>query len=130
MTRTGDLSFLDNVIDRSTGTIVARVTIENHDYAMLPGQYVRVRLLIRDEPNALMAPVAALGSNQMGKYVYVVSKDDKAELRPLELGPTDGALVSVTKGLSEGDRVIVGNLQKIGPGSPVQAILTDKKSNP
>jgi len=130
ITRKGQLSFLDNVIDRSTGTIIARVTIENHDFALLPGQYVRVRLLIRDEPDALMAPVAALGSNQMGKYVYVVGQGDKAEMRPLELGPNDGPLVSVRKGLSEGDRVIVGNLQKIGPGSPVQALPSDKKANP
>jgi multidrug efflux system membrane fusion protein len=130
VTRKGELSFLDNVIDRATGTIVARVTIKNEDFALLPGQYVRVKLLLGDEPDALMAPVAALGSSQMGKYVYVVGKDDKAELRPLELGPNDGPLVSVVKGLSEGDRVIVGNLQKIGPGSPVKALPVEKKANP
>jgi multidrug efflux system membrane fusion protein len=130
VTRNGEMTFLDNVIDRSTGTIVARVTIQNPDYALLPGQYVRVKLLIRDEPDALMAPVTALGSNQMGKYVYVVGKNDKAELRPLELGPDDGALVSVVKGLSEGDRVIVGNLQKIGPGSPVKVLSEGKKAVP
>ncbi len=130
VTRKGMLTFLDNVIDRSTGTIVARVTIENRDFALLPGQYVHVRLLIRDQRDALMAPVAALGSNQMGKYVYVVGQDDKAELRPLELGPADGPLVSVVKGLSEGDRVIVGNLQKIGPGSPVSVPSVDKKIKP
>ena len=79
---------------------------------LLPGQYVRVRLRVREERDALMAPAAALGSNQMGKFVYVVGAGDKAEIRPLELGPTDGALVSVKKGLHEGDRVIVGNLQE------------------
>ncbi len=120
--RKGELTFLDNIIDRATGTIVARVTIDNPDFALRPGQYVRVRLLLRDEPDALMAPMTALGSNQMGKFVYVVGEGDKAEMRPLELGPSDGALISVTKGLSEGDRVIVGNLQKIGPGSPVKAL--------
>ena len=62
----------------------------------------------------------------MGKFVYVVGEDDKAELRPLVLGPADGALVSVVKGVSEGERVIVGNLQKIGPGSPVQALPEGK----
>ena len=118
----GELTFLDNAIDRGTGTIVARVTIKNADFTLLPGQYVRVKLLLREEPNALMAPVAALGSNQMGKFVYVVGEGDKAEIRPLTLGPSDGALVSVVKGLSEGDKVIVGNLQKIGPGSPVKAL--------
>jgi multidrug efflux system membrane fusion protein len=128
LTRTGELTFLDNVIDRSTGTIVARVTVPNPDFALLPGQYVRVRLRIREERDALMAPAAALGSNQMGKFVYVVGSGDKAEMRPLELGPTDGTLVSVKKGLNEGDRVIVGNLQKIGPGSPVKPLEADKKS--
>ena len=129
LTRTGELAFLDNVIDRATGTIVARVTLRNPDFSLLPGQYVTVRLLIRDEPEALMAPAAALGSNQMGKFVYVVGSGDKAELRPLELGPSDGPLVSVRKGLREGERVIVGNLQKIGPGSPVQALPSAGKAD-
>ena len=120
--RKGELIFLDNTVDKATGTIAARVTIANPDFALLPGQYVRVRLHIRDEPDAFMAPQTALGSNQMGKFVYVVGAGDKAEQRLLTLGPMDGDLVSVTKGLSDGDRIIVGNLQKIGPGSPVQPL--------
>jgi len=128
--RKGELSFLDNAIDRSTGTIIARITIENHDFALLPGQYVRVRLLVRNQPDALMAPVAALGFNQMGKYVYVVGKGDKAELRPLVLGPGDGTLVSVVKGVNEGEQVITGNLQKIGPGSPVVVAPPPKDARP
>ena len=91
---------------------------------------MRVRLHIRDEPDAFMAPQAALGSNQMGKFVYVVGKGDKAELRLLTLGPMDGELVSVSKGLSEGERIIVGNLQKIGPGSPVKPLPQEQKPNP
>src|SRR5262249_51610253 len=98
----GELTFLDNVVDKATGTIAARVTIANPNFALLPGQYVRVRLHIRDEPDAFMTPQTALGSNQMGKFVYVVGAGDKAELRLLTLGPMDGELVSVVKGLSEG----------------------------
>ncbi len=128
--RKGELTFLDNVVDKATGTIAARVTIANPDFALLPGQYVRVRLHIRDEPDAVMAPQTALGSNQMGKFVYVVSADDKAELRLLTLGPMDGDLVSVVKGLSEGERIIVGNLQKIGPGSPVKPLPQQTKPAP
>jgi multidrug efflux system membrane fusion protein len=64
LTRKGELTFLDNGIDKATGTIVARVTIANSDFALLPGQYVRVRLHVKDEPDALMAPMAALGSAQ------------------------------------------------------------------
>ena len=126
----GELTFLDNVVDKATGTIAARVTIANPDFTLLPGQYVRVRLHIRDEPDAFMAPQTALGSSQMGKFVYVVGAGDKAEMRPLTLGPADGDLVSVTKGLSESDRVIVGNLQKIGPGSPVKPLPQKQKPNP
>jgi membrane fusion protein, multidrug efflux system len=128
--RKGELTFLDNTVDKATGTIAARVTIANPDFALLPGQYVRVRLHIGDDPDAFMAPQTALGSNQMGKFVYVVGAGDKAELRLLTLGPIDGDFVSVTKGLTEGERVIVGNLQKIGPGSPIKPLLQEKMRSP
>ncbi len=124
----GELTFLDNVVDRTTGTIAARATVSNSDFALLPGQYVRVRLHIRDQPDALMAPQAALGSSQMGKYLYVVGASDKVEMRLVTLGPQDGELVSVVKGLSEGDRIIVGNLQKVGPGAPVQPLPAKERS--
>ncbi|SDR33671.1 membrane fusion protein, multidrug efflux system [Rhizobiales bacterium GAS191] len=118
----GELTFIDNVVDRATGTITARATIGNPHFILLPGQYVRVRLHIRDQPDALMVPQTALGSSQLGKYVYVVGEGNVAELRLVQLGPTDGPLISVVKGVSEGDKVIVGNLQKIGPGAPVQVL--------
>lgn len=118
----GHLTFIDNAIDRSTGTIVARATIANADKTLLPGQYVRIRLAVSEKPDALVVPQVALGSSQLGKYVYVVGKDGKAEMRLVSLGPTDGTLVAIDKGVAEGDSVISGNLQKIGPGSPVQPI--------
>jgi multidrug efflux system membrane fusion protein len=119
----GELTFVDNAIDRSTGTIVARATIANADLSMLPGQYVRIRLAIGIEPDALMVPQTALGSSQLGKYVYVVGEGNKVDQRLVSLGPTDGALVAVIKGVSEGEQVINGNLQKIGPGALVQPLL-------
>ena len=118
----GELSFLNNVVDRATGTITARATISNGDFALLPGQYVRVRLHIRDEPDALLVPQIALGSSQLGKYLYVVGKGDIAEQHLVSIGVTDGDLVAVVKGIGESDQVIAGNLQKIGPGSPVHPL--------
>jgi multidrug efflux system membrane fusion protein len=117
----GELTFLNNAIDRATGTIIGRATIGNSDFGLLPGQYVRVRLHIKDEADALMIPQTALGSSQLGKYVYV-AVNGKAEQRLVTLGAVDGNLVAVEKGLSEGDLVITGNLQKIGPGMPVQLL--------
>ena len=123
----GELTFIDNGVDRTTGTITARATVPNPKFTLLPGQYVRVRLHVRDEPDALLVPQIALGSSQLGKYVYVVGPDGKAEQKIVTLGPTDGDSVSVT-GLSENDRVITGNLQKIGPGSPISPIAPKQAS--
>jgi multidrug efflux system membrane fusion protein len=83
---------------------------------------VRVRLHVGDEPDALMAPQAALGSSQLGKYLYVVGKDNVVEQRIVSLGPTEGELVTIKSGVAEGDQVIDGNLQKIAPGMPVHPI--------
>ncbi|WP_026870117.1 efflux RND transporter periplasmic adaptor subunit [Inquilinus limosus] len=118
----GELTFLDNAVDHATGTIVARATVANPDRTLLPGQYVRIRLHLKQQPNALMVPQVAVGSGQFGKYVYVIGKDNTVDQRLVSLGPTLGELVTVEKGLAESDRVITGNLQKIGPGMPVQPL--------
>ena len=120
----GELTFLDNSIDRSTGTIIARATIANLDRAILPGQYVHVRISLHEIPNALIVPQAAIGSSQLGKYVYIVSPESKVEQRLVSLGPTDGDGVVVATGVVEGDNIITGNLQKIGPGAPVKAQIS------
>jgi len=117
----GTLTFVDNNVDRSTGTITARATVSNPKFTLLPGQYVRIRVHLRDQPDAMMVPQTAIGSSQLGKYVYVVNADGKAEQKLVTLGPADGDLVSA-KGLADADRVITGNLQKIGPGSPVMPL--------
>jgi multidrug efflux system membrane fusion protein len=123
---TGALTFIDNAVESGTGTVVARATIDNAALALLPGQYVHVRLHISEQPDALMVPQTALGSSQLGKYVYVVGKGNVVEQRLVSLGPVDGDLVALSSGVSESDRVIAGNLQKIFPGAPVQPIAEVK----
>ena len=118
-TYNGNLSFIDNVIDRQTGTFTARVTVPNTDKTLIPGEWVHVRLHIGDRQNALMIPQTAVGSNQIGKFVLVVSKENKVEIRFVVLGVMDGDLIEAVKGISDDDRIIVGNQQKIGPGMPV-----------
>ena len=118
----GELTFLDNNVDHATGTITARATIANDDLALLPGQYVRVRIAVSEQPDALLVPQTALGSSQLGKYVYVVGEGSKVDMRLVELGATQGDLISVTKGIGEHDQIISGNLQKIFPGMPVQPL--------
>jgi multidrug efflux system membrane fusion protein len=116
----GTLSFLDNVVDRDTGTITARVTISNPDHTLLPGEFVHVRVHIADQPGALLVPQVALGSGQLGRFLYVVGTDGKAEQHLVSPGANQGDLVVIDKGVVAGDQIIVGNLQKIAAGVPVQ----------
>jgi multidrug efflux system membrane fusion protein len=118
----GKLTFLDNTVDRTTGTITARATLENADKVLLPGQYIKVRLHLTEKPDALLVPQIALGSSQMGRFVYVIGAKGTVEQRFIETGALMGDKVVINKGLNPGDQVITGNLQKIGPGMPVQAL--------
>ena len=115
----GNLSFIDNAISQSTGTIVARATLDNADLTLMPGQYVRIRLHVGEQANALLVPQVALGSSQLGKYVYVVGEGNKVEQKLVSLGHNDGEFATVLTGVKESDQVIVGNLQKIFPGMEV-----------
>jgi membrane fusion protein, multidrug efflux system len=115
----GELTFLDNAISQSTGTIVARATLDNADLTLMPGQYVRIRLHVGEEADALLIPQVALGSSQLGKFVYVIGEGNKVEQKLVSIGHAAGELVTVRNGLKESDVVIVGNLQKIFPGMEV-----------
>jgi multidrug efflux system membrane fusion protein len=123
----GELTFIDNSVDPSTGTITARATIHNKDFKLLPGQYVRARVMIREQPDTLMVPQVAVGSSQLGKYLYVIGNGSKVEMRQVTLGPVDGEKVAVLDGIQANDKVITGNLQKIGPGMPVQPLPPQEK---
>jgi multidrug efflux system membrane fusion protein len=123
----GELTFIDNSVDPSTGTITARATIQNKDFKLLPGQYVRARVLIREQPDTLMVPQVAVGSSQLGKYLYVIGGGSKVEMRQVTLGPVEGEKVAILDGIQAHDKIITGNLQKIGPGMPVQPLPPQEK---
>jgi multidrug efflux system membrane fusion protein len=116
----GVVSFVDNAIDRKTGTIAAQATIANAQRTLLPGQYVKIRLLLAERPDVLLVPKIAIGSGQMGKFVYVAGADGHVEQRFVTMGAEIGDAVVIEKGVAEGDAVITDNLQKIGPGAPVK----------
>jgi membrane fusion protein, multidrug efflux system len=118
----GKLTFLDNSIVRGTGTITVRATIENPKHTLLPGQFVRVRLHIADQPGTLLVSQVAVGSSQLGQYVYVVGPDNRLVQRYVTLGAEYAPLVAVSKGVAKGESVVVGNLLKIGPGATVKPV--------
>jgi multidrug efflux system membrane fusion protein len=115
----GQLDFVDNAVDRATGTVAMRGIFRNSRKTVLPGQFVHVRVKLRDEPNGLLVPQAALGSNQQGKFVYVVSKENKVEERQIKLGSVFNTSQLVLEGVFPGDRLIISGLQNLFPGTPV-----------
>jgi len=118
----GAVDFLDNQVDRSTGTIRARALLDNADRVFTPGLYARVRLLGSGEFKAALVDDKAVLTDQDRKYVYVVDGKSQAQRRDVTLGRKLGNLRIVEQGLQPGDKVIVSGVQKVFfPGMPVQA---------
>lgn len=118
--REGDLTFIDNTVVETTGTVKLRATVPNADRRFWPGQFVRVRLILRIQPDAVLVPSAATQSSQNGPFVYVVRPDSTAELRMVQLGQLHGELVVVTAGLQAGEKVVATGQLTVIPGQPVR----------
>jgi RND family efflux transporter MFP subunit len=117
----GTLDYASPTISTSTGTLAARGILENTDRALLPGNFVRVRVPIGSTlENALLVPETALATDQSGRYLLIVGKDDIVEQRAVEVGPSEGNQRVITKGLSADDRVIVEGLLRAIPGQKVE----------
>jgi membrane fusion protein, multidrug efflux system len=116
----GTVTFIDNQVSQSTGTILLRATIANPDHALLPGEYVTATLHLGDLQNAVLVPQSAVGSTQIGRTLLIVGDGNKVVQRLVKLGDSDGDRIVVTDGLKPGERVITGQLQKLRPGAVVQ----------
>jgi RND family efflux transporter MFP subunit len=116
----GKLDYVAPGVDPSTGTLAARATLENGDRALLPGYFVRVRVPSKPRPG-LLVPDVAIGSDQGGRYVLVVNKDNVVEQRKVEPGQSVGDLRVIENGLNKDDRVVVGGIMRAIPGEKVDA---------
>nr|WP_295376486.1 efflux RND transporter periplasmic adaptor subunit [Pseudoxanthomonas sp.] len=127
----GTVDFLDNQVDRSTGTIRARAVLDNKDRLFTPGLYARVRLLGSGEFKAALVDDKAVLTDQDRRYVYVVDKEGKAQRRDVKLGRVVQGLRIVEQGLVAGDRVIISGVQKVFfPGMPVNAKVVAMDAKP
>ena len=117
--REGKLTFLDNTVQNATGTVNLRATIPNGDHHFWPGQFVNVTLVLATSKGAVLVPNQATQISQQGPYIYVVKPDDTAELRFVTLGQKQGDDVVVTKGLADGERVVVTGQLTLMPGAKV-----------
>lgn len=118
----GELSFIDNSVDTTTGTIQLKATFANKDNALWPGQYVNVALKLTDLPNSVLVPSQAVQMGQGGSYVYVVKPDQTVEYRLVELGLTVGDRVVVANGLAGGERVVTDGQLRLFPGAMVKIV--------
>ena len=118
--RRGKVLFSDTRVSRSTGTVEAEAEISNPDGALMPGQFVRVRLLGAMRPQALQIPSRAVLEGPQGRFVYV-AQDGKAVPRPVQVGEQLAGGWIVKQGLAAGDPVIVDGTARIFfPGAPIQ----------
>jgi membrane fusion protein, multidrug efflux system len=115
----GTLSFVDNAVDTTTGTIRLKGVFPNRDSALWPGQFVNVSLKLYDQKDALLVPSQAVQTGPKGQYVYVVKSDMTAEVRKVELARVDGDYAIIAKGLANGETVVVKGQLRVAPGTKV-----------
>lgn len=114
---TGRLQLVDNQVDARSGTLRVRAVFDNKDGALIPGQFAKLRMgQAKNEP-ALLVNERAVGTDQDKRYVIVVGEGNQAEWRGVTLGANVNGLRVVTSGLKGGERVVVGGVQRVRPGS-------------
>jgi len=130
-THKGRMDFVDNVIDRSTGTIRGRAVFRNPNSVFTPGMFARVRVPASPPYQALLVPDSALGTEQARRYVLVVGADDKVAMKYVEPGQlVSGDLRVVKSGLTADDRVIVDGVMRARPGIKVSPQERTAKAEP
>ena len=120
----GTLTFIDNTVDTTTGTINLKATFPNRDRALWPGQFTNVSLTLATEANSVVAPTPAVQAGQQGSYVYVIKPDDTVEARTVVVRRTWQQWSVIDKGLAPGERVVTDGQLRLAPGAKV-AIKTD-----
>jgi len=118
---TGAITFADPSYNATTGTFLLRATVNNPAGVLRPNQYVRARLRGAIRPNAIVVPQRAVQQSAKGHFVWVVNKDNQAELRPVVVGEWKGEGWLISEGLSNGDKVVVDGGIRLTQSAPVKA---------
>ena len=115
----GRISFVDNAVDQTTGTIRVKGVFPNVDHLLWPGQYVNVVVKLSTDPNATVVPSVAVQTGPEGRYVYVIKADQTAELRPVEITRVFGNESIVARGVQPGETVVTDGHLRLVPGARV-----------
>ena len=131
--REGQLIFLDNAVDNTTGTISLRAAVQNSDHYFWPGQFVRVKLVLSTIKDAVLVPSSAIQVGQNGTYLFAVKEDGKADLRFVKTGPTDGDFTVVYDNVKPGEKIVTTGTLMLCTGtavidaSTIQHAMQEKK---
>ncbi len=117
---TGTLAFVNNTVDRATGSVLLKARVANRDRMLWPGQYVSVALELAVDNDAITVPTQAIITTPTGSFVLVVSESNIAERKPVRVGRTTGPLVKIDSGLVGGESVITEGQNKLTAGTKVQ----------
>jgi multidrug efflux system membrane fusion protein len=115
----GTLSFVDNGVDTTTGTVTLKAQFANADRRLWPGQFVQVALELYVQPNAVLVPAEAVLTGQEGTFVFVVDSASQAAMRPVVAGRAVGTQVLIERGLEGGEQVVVDGQLRLTPGAKV-----------
>lgn len=116
----GRLTFIDNSVDLTTGTIKLKATFDNAAHVLWPGQFVDVNLTLKSQPNSIVIPTAALQTSQSGTFVYVVSQDLTAKQQQVKIGWNIGEETVIASGLQPGQIVVTDGQLRLTPGAKVE----------
>jgi len=117
---TGELTFVNNTVDPSTGTIQLKATFPNRESTLWPGQFVNIAMTLTVLPNQTVIPSQAIQTGQQGQYVYVMRPDSTVEMRPITAGRRIGGESVVEKGVAPGDTVVTDGHLRLVSGTRVQ----------
>lgn len=117
----GVLTFVDNAIDLTTGTIELKGTFQNRDRSLWPGEFVDVTLTLTTQGNAIVVPSQAIQTGQQGQFVFVVKPDQTVETRPVTVNRTAGPYAVIDQGLRPGETVVTDGQLRLVPGARVRA---------
>lgn len=118
----GELAFVDNAVDPTTGTVLLKALFANDDERLWPGQFVDVRLTLRQDHDAVVVPNAAVLTGQNGQYVFVIGPDATAQVQTVTVGIDLGTEITITSGLSGGEQVVTDGQIRLTGGSKVEII--------
>jgi multidrug efflux system membrane fusion protein len=116
----GVLSFIDNTVDKTTGTILLKGTFANKERRLWPGQFVNVVLTLTTQPDAIIIPSQAIQTGQQGQYVFVLKPDFTVEVRPVVVNRTLNNESIIDKGLQNGEKVVTDGQLQLVPGAKVE----------